>query len=151
MNNLDSYPPTLRPKNNHPLNLDDPNDFKGPDPIQDPDPVPIIDLHCLDHKNLDEACKDWGLFRLVNHGVPLTLLEQLQNLAKQLFSLSFESKQEACNEKPITYFWGTPALTPSGTAITRDPQNINWVEGFDVPLCQLSQFQHQLPTLESMR
>lgn len=146
MNNLDSYPPILRQHNNQPQNLYVPNAI-----IEDSDPIPIIDLKCLEHKNLDEACKEWGLFRLVNHGVPITLLEQLQDLTKQLFSLSFESKQEACNESPIKYFWGTPALTPSGTAIAKGPQNINWVEGFDVPLCQLSHFQHQLPSLESIR
>lgn len=146
MNNLDSYPPILRQHNNQPQNLYVPNDI-----VEDSDPIPIIDLKCLEHKNLDEACKEWGLFRLVNHGVPITLLEQLQDLTKQLFSLSFESKQEACNESPIKYFWGTPALTPSGTAIAKGPQNINWVEGFDVPLCQLSHFQHQLPSLESIR
>lgn len=146
MNNLDSYPPILRQHNNQPQNLYVPNAI-----IEDSDPIPIIDLKCLEHKNLDEACKEWGLFRLVNHGVPITLLEQLQDLTKQLFSLSFESKQEACNESPIKYFWGTPALTPSRTAITKGPQNINWVEGFDVPLCQLSHFQHQLPSLESIR
>nr|AFK48572.1 unknown [Medicago truncatula] len=146
MNNLDSYPPILRQQNNQQQNPYEPNDT-----IEDSDPIPTIDLKCLEHKNLDEACKEWGLFRLINHGVPITLLEQLQDLTKQLFSLSFESKQEACNESPIKYFWGTPALTPSGTAITKGPQNINWVEGFDVPLCQLSNFQHQLPSLESIR
>jgi len=146
MNNLNSYPPILRQLNNQPQNLYDPNDI-----IEDPDPIPTIDLKCLEHKKLDEACKEWGLFRLVNHGVPITLLEQLQDLTKQLFSLSFESKQEACNESPIKYFWGTPALTPSGKAITKGPQNINWVEGFDVPLSQLTHFQHQLPSLETIR
>lgn len=153
MNNLESYPPILRLHNNHqPQNLDDPDDTKAHDPIQDPDPIPIIDLQSLDHEKLDEACKEWGIFRLVNHGVPITLLKELQEIAKKLFSLSFESKQDACsNNSHVSYFWGTPALTPSGTALTGDRQNINWVEGFDVPLSQLSLFKPQLPTLDSIR
>ncbi|TKY47167.1 Gibberellin 2-beta-dioxygenase 8 [Spatholobus suberectus] len=151
MNNLESYPPVLRHLDQQQPPNPDP-DEEG-DPIHDPDPVPVIDLESLEHDNkkLEEACKDWGLFRLVNHGVPLTLLNQLQEVAKELFSLSFESKEGACSATPVTYFWGTPALTPSGTALTRGPQNINWVEGFDVPLSQLSHFNPQLPTLESIR
>ncbi|BAT88337.1 hypothetical protein VIGAN_05180000 [Vigna angularis var. angularis] len=151
MNNLESYPPVLRHL--------DPQQHPSPPPpnsdpdeeFQDPDPVPIIDLECLDHEKLEEACENWGLFRLVNHGVPLTLLKELQEVAKELFSLSFEAKENACSDSPVTYFWGTPALTPSGTALTRSPQNMNWVEGFDVPLSQLSNFNPQLPTLESVR
>ncbi|KAK7372104.1 hypothetical protein VNO80_05473 [Phaseolus coccineus] len=154
MNNLDSYPPILRhlshPRHHSP---------DGGDPIheEDPDPLPLIDLQCLTHdmkmkKAFEEACKHWGLFRLVNHGVPSTLLTQLQDQAKHLFSLSFESKQASCSSaNPVTYFWGTPALTSSGTALTTAPQNINWVEGFNMPLAHLSPFQSQLPQLHSFR
>ncbi|KAK7301731.1 hypothetical protein RJT34_12603 [Clitoria ternatea] len=156
MNNLESYPPILRQLSHHQKQLP-PNQkpFEENNLIQDDlDPIPVIDLECLDNeiKKLEEACKDWGLFRLVNHGVPLTLLKQLQELPKQLFSMPFESKQASCSATPITYFWGTPALTPSGTTLTtRDPQNINWVEGFNVPLSQLSNFNSQNPMLESIR
>jgi len=147
---MESYPPVLRhlDQQQHPPpppNLDPNEEF------QEPDPVPIIDLECLQHEKLEEACKNWGLFRLVNHGVPLTLLKELQEVAKELFGLSFEAKEGACSGSPVTYFWGTPALTPSGTALTKSPQNMNWVEGFDVPLSQLSHFNPQLPTLESVR
>ncbi|PON85458.1 Isopenicillin N synthase [Trema orientale] len=125
------------------------------------DPIPVLDFQGLinqvvDNKDninkLGEACKDWGLFRLVNHGVPPTLLSQLQDHAKQLFSLPFESKQ-ALFTTPLSYFWGTPALTPSGTALSiKGTQNTNWVEGLNVPLSQLSQVQAQdHPTLNSFR
>ena len=145
MSNFESYPPPFRPQNNQ--------NFDGSaDPIQDPDdyPVPSIDLQCLSHDKLEEACKDWGLFRLVNHGIPSNLFSQIQELAKQLFSMSFDSKQ-AASASPITYFWGTPALTPTGTALKRGTQSINWVEGFNVPLCQLSLFQPQVPVLDAFR
>ncbi|XP_020202053.1 gibberellin 2-beta-dioxygenase 6 [Cajanus cajan] len=153
MNNLESLPPILRQLSHAPPSLS-PND--GGDGIHEAeDLLPVIDLECLTHyKNnikLDEACKHWGLFRLVNHGVPSTLLTQLQNQAQQLFSLSYESKQSSCNATPLTYFSGTPILTSSGTALTRAPENINLLEGFNMPLGQLSQFQSQLPVLESFR
>ncbi|KAG4989344.1 hypothetical protein AAZX31_11G197400 [Glycine max] len=153
MNNIESYPPVLRHLDHHQL-PPPPNPDPDKDPTQqDSDPIPIIDFSCLNHdkSKLDEACKDWGFFRLVNHGIPMTLLKKLQEVAKELFSLSFEAKEGACSGSPVSYFWGTPALTPSGTT-TRGPQNMNWVEGFDVPLSQLPHFNpHQLPTLESIR
>lgn len=150
MSNLESYPPVFRQKNNDQTQMVDPNGSSVKD-FQKyySDPVPLIDLQRMNLEKFGEACKDWGLFRLVNHGIPVTLMSQLQGQAKKLFSLSFESKQRVFTS-PVSYFWGTPALTPSGAALA--PQNINWVEGFNVPLSQLSQFQaHADPMLDSFR
>ncbi|MED6208071.1 hypothetical protein PIB30_041548 [Stylosanthes scabra] len=161
MNNLESYPPILRHHHYHHQTPDsDPNesnndliDDVAQDSSLDPSPVPVIDLECLEQEKerFEDACKDWGLFRLVNHGIPLTLMKELQEQAKELFSMPYETKHDTCSASPITYFWGTPALTPTGTALNRGPKNFNWVEGFDVPLGQLSKFQPHLPTLDSIR
>ncbi|CAM8913119.1 unnamed protein product [Rhodiola kirilowii] len=91
------------------------------------DHIPVVDLHRLDSESLHDACKNWGLFRVVNHGVPLHLTTQLQDQARNLFSLSFESKQ-GLKKNPVTYFWGTPALTPSGSALKGSDQSVNWVK-----------------------
>ncbi|RDX57635.1 Gibberellin 2-beta-dioxygenase 8, partial [Mucuna pruriens] len=150
MKNIESYPPVLRHLEQQQVD-EEIEAIEDSDPDSDSDSVPVIDLECLDIEKVEEACKDWGLFRLVNHGVPLTLLKELQDVAKEVFCLSFESKEGACSGTPVTYFWGTPALTPSGTALTRGPQNINWVEGFDVPLSQLPHLDPHLPSLHSIR
>ncbi|KAJ0021520.1 hypothetical protein Pint_32524 [Pistacia integerrima] len=146
MSNLGSYPPAFRRQNKERSQKYDPVDEE--DSL---DLIPLIDLQCINLDKLGEACKEWGLFRLVNHQVPLTLMNQLQEQAKKVFSLSFESKQGLFTS-PVSYFWGTPALTPSGTALSRGPNNIHWVEGFNVPLGQLSQFQaDEDPMLHSFR
>lgn len=153
--NLESYPPVFRRQNTNPEAqaqaqiscLDD----NAKELNQEFDPIPVVDLQCLNLDELVEACKQWGLFRLVNHGVPLTLVSQLEDHSKKLFSLSFESKQALVASSPVSYFWGTPALTPSGDSLSRSPQNINWVEGFNVPLNQLSQFEAEDPTFDSFR
>ncbi|KAJ8749746.1 hypothetical protein K2173_012297 [Erythroxylum novogranatense] len=135
---VDSLPPIFRDQNTADRNVvleETPKDIE-----EDDDVVPIIDLERPNPEKIGEACKDWGLFRLVNHGVPLTLLTQLQDHARDLFSLSFERKQSLFST-PLSYFWGTPALTPSGTALSRGPQNMNWVEGLNVPLGQLSELE----------
>jgi hypothetical protein len=144
--NFETYPPMFRR-----LNEDGGMAAGTIDrPAQESDPIPVIDLHCLNPEKLGEACRDWGLFRLVNHGVPSTLLSQLHEHAKKLFSLSFESKQ-ALFTSPLAYLWGTTAISPSGSALTTGPQNIHWVEGFHFPLGQLSQLQTEDPILASFR
>ncbi|GAB2288027.1 hypothetical protein Dimus_022372 [Dionaea muscipula] len=132
----------------------------GVDP--DPDLLPLIDAHqegpVLEEK-LGEACRDWGIFRLVNHGIPVELLRGVEDHAKRLFELSFESKRALfaggdCSgggPPPVAYFWGTPALTPSGIAHPLRSQHINWFEGLNFPLGQLSQFRCQDPLAASFR
>ncbi|KAK2643623.1 hypothetical protein Ddye_025386 [Dipteronia dyeriana] len=130
--------------------------------------VPVIDLQDIitnleQQHQLEEACRDWGIFRLVNHGVPLKLISQLQDQAQKIFSMSFEAKQTLFNNNgsssstpaAVSYFWGTPALTPSGSVLGKvDPKKINWVEGLNVLLSQLPDYQDQAsgdPMLESFR
>ncbi|XP_057508176.1 gibberellin 2-beta-dioxygenase 6-like [Actinidia eriantha] len=158
-NYYDSYPPLFRP-NTTALNGPDPKNLHKPDPEPNPDPLPVIDLECLtrddERPKLDQACQDWGIFRLVNHGVPATLLAQLHGHAKRIFSLGFESKQaQTC--APVAYFWGTPALTPAGRVIEREkgptcpPTNVKWFEGFNVLMNKLSDLHVEDPLLDSFR
>lgn len=147
----ESYPPIFRPKKvqiTGGVDSDEWNDGEMEDLL------PVIDLQRIDEEKekekLKEACSEWGMFRLINHGIPISLLEKVHENAKKLFSLSFESKQKAF-ATPITYFWGTPGLTPSGIPIV---QTSNWLEGFHVlltPLLSQLHPQEQDPTLQSFR
>ncbi|XVF19848.1 hypothetical protein REPUB_Repub11eG0146200 [Reevesia pubescens] len=149
MNNLESYPPFFRQLNGCSSQISSELKNYSTEDTQDSVPIPVVDLQCLSLDKLGEACKDWGLFRLLNHGIPPSLLSKLQDHANKLFSLSFESKQ-ALLTSPMSYFWGTPALTPSGAAL-RGAININWLEGLNVPLSQLPQFQSEDPMLDCFR
>lgn len=147
--NIKSYPPLFRPSSH---NTTRQHDTKGEplkgagslDPLHLPLPLPLFDMQCLDVEKLDRACREWGIFRLENHGIPNSVLNQLQEHAKSLFQLSFEAKQDLANNCPIKYFWGTPALTSSGVAIPRATAalKIDWVEGLNVPFSQLHHHQH---------
>ncbi|KAH0906767.1 hypothetical protein HID58_038594, partial [Brassica napus] len=99
----------------------------------------VLDLERLDKQIL--ICKESGIFRLENHGVPLKLTSQLQEISESLLSLPFEEKQElfAAVNSPLLYFWGTPALNRSGDAFKRGTQAsyVNMVEVFNVPLSSL--------------
>lgn len=133
-----SYPPCFRLDTSHqPLNL--PNTENHPKHEQDP--LPIIDLNRINLDILEEACTDWGIFRLVNHGIPLILLSKLYEHVVKVFEIGFETKQDMFGEiskDVMSYFWGTPALTPGGVALYKDQGvvNYNWVEGLNFVLSQ---------------
>ncbi|ESQ42508.1 hypothetical protein EUTSA_v10015470mg [Eutrema salsugineum] len=137
----DSYPPAFR----RVINDGDPPATPEIEPVLVGDkdiPIPVIDLERLDKEILTEACKEWGIFRLENHGVPLALTSKLQEISESLLSLPFENKRELFTavKSPLSYFWGTPALNRLGDALKRGTQasNVNMVEGFNVPLSSLS-------------
>ncbi|KAJ8769814.1 hypothetical protein K2173_007674 [Erythroxylum novogranatense] len=132
---LDSLPPVFRDKNTSEESIVLDKEIEEDDDVV----IPVIDLENPNPEKIGGACKDWGMFRLVNHGVPLNILTQLQDHSRDLFSLSFERKQSLFTT-PLSYFWGTPALTPSGTALTGVPRNMNWVEGLNIPLGLLAEF-----------
>ncbi|CAI8605383.1 unnamed protein product [Vicia faba] len=64
--------------------------------------LPIIDLGkllCEDVKGpelekLGVACKEWGFFQLINHGLSMALVEDMKIGAKELFNLSMDEKSK---------------------------------------------------------
>ncbi|CAA6661828.1 unnamed protein product [Spirodela intermedia] len=77
--------------------------------------LPVVDFQDLRPAALGEICREWGIFRLVNHGIPPSLSRRLHDEAKRLISLPFELKQTRFAGDPVTYFFGTPAAaSPSG-------------------------------------
>ncbi|XP_042487721.1 gibberellin 2-beta-dioxygenase 8-like [Macadamia integrifolia] len=118
--------------------------------IDDWDPLPCIDFQQLDPEEIGKACRDWGMFRLVNHGIPVELYAELQEQAKKLLSLPFETKQ-AQLQSPMSYFWGTPALTPNGETLSQGVEIVYRMEGIFVLLNPLSQMSGEDPMLKSFR
>ncbi|OMO90432.1 Oxoglutarate/iron-dependent dioxygenase [Corchorus olitorius] len=148
--NIESYPPFFTQESNQTQNVDlEESKIQDVEEDLDLNPIPLIDLQCLNLEKLGEACKDWGLFRLVNHGVPSQLLAQIQDKTRELFSLSFHYKQ-AILKTPLSYFWGSTARTISGE-ILRSSKTVSWVEVIHFPLGQLSQSKFEDPLLDSFR
>ncbi|KOM46231.1 hypothetical protein LR48_Vigan06g153700 [Vigna angularis] len=64
--------------------------------------LPVIDLNKLlseevkgsELQKLHLACKQWGFFQLVNHGVGMKLVEDVKRGAEELFKLSMEEKKK---------------------------------------------------------
>ncbi|XP_020222832.1 protein SRG1 [Cajanus cajan] len=64
--------------------------------------VPVIDLSKLlsqdfkgpELENLHYACKEWGFFQLINHGVNGSLVEKVKKGAEDFFNLPIEEKKK---------------------------------------------------------
>ncbi|KAJ9693949.1 hypothetical protein PVL29_009768 [Vitis rotundifolia] len=75
--------------------------------------IPVIDLHSLlaardaglRQATLDRisgACREWGFFQVVNHGVRPELMKSIRQLWRDFFHLPLEAKQVYANS-PTTY------------------------------------------------
>ncbi|EPS60187.1 hypothetical protein M569_14618, partial [Genlisea aurea] len=65
------------------------------------DSIPIIDFSALVSRRrpkalqeLDAACRDWGFFILVNHGIPQELIRNVIDVSNEFFDLPEEDKPE---------------------------------------------------------
>ncbi|CAJ2648256.1 unnamed protein product [Trifolium pratense] len=62
--------------------------------------LPIIDLSILlcedsiELEKLDKACKEWGFFQIINHGVDPLLVENVKIGTEQFFNLPMEEKKK---------------------------------------------------------
>ncbi|KAF2312393.1 hypothetical protein GH714_034509 [Hevea brasiliensis] len=66
------------------------------------DEIPVISLAGIDEvvggkraeicKKIVEACEDWGIFQVVDHGVDAKLISEMTRLAKEFFALPPEEK-----------------------------------------------------------
>ncbi|XP_065864452.1 protein SRG1-like [Euphorbia lathyris] len=101
--------------------LEDQND----DIQNDDDEIPIIDMHRLvseasEVEKLDHACKEWGFFQLVNHGV---IVDKIKEEVKELFKLPMEEKKR---------YWQYPGEVEGfGQAfVVSEEQKLDWGDLF---------------------
>ncbi|KAD2393103.1 hypothetical protein R6Q59_012809 [Mikania micrantha] len=77
------------------------------------------------HDLVDEirdACKDWGFFQVINHGVPIEIREKVQSVAKRFFDQSLEEKKKVKRDE----------ANPLGYYDTEHTKNVrDWKEVFD--------------------
>lgn len=97
--------PEFRPKTKH-------NEFL--EALEDQ--IPTIDLSALHEEDpeglnqvadeIGKAAADWGFFQVVNHGVPLSLIDTLEKEATAFFLLPLEEKNKSVRtlEKPLGYY-----------------------------------------------
>ncbi|KAK9096173.1 hypothetical protein Sjap_021670 [Stephania japonica] len=68
--------------------------------------IPVIDFSKLNGKDrvealaqIADACENWGFFQLVNHGIPIELLERVKKVCSQCYKL--EREEGFKNSMPV--------------------------------------------------
>lgn len=92
---------------------------------------PVIDMQSLlSEASMDSeliklhfACKDWGFFQLVNHGVSSALLDKVKKEIQEFFNLSMEEKKK---------YWQYPGEVEGfGQAfVVSEEQKLDWGDMF---------------------
>ncbi|CAK9154322.1 unnamed protein product [Ilex paraguariensis] len=89
--------------------------------VVEADDIPLIDLSVLNSPDspepdatairpliaeIGEACKNWGFFQVINHGVPLKPRQYLEIGARKFFALSKEEKKKVSRNEvnPLGYY-----------------------------------------------
>ncbi|KAH9779413.1 protein SRG1 [Citrus sinensis] len=95
--------------------------------------IPVIDMQSLLSKEsmdselakLDFACKEWGFFQLVNHGMSTAFLEKLKKEVEGFFNLSMEEKKK---------YWQHPGdIEGFGQAfVVSEEQKLDWADLFNM-------------------
>lgn len=60
--------------------------------------VPVIDISQLNHADtlaeLDTACREWGFFQVINHGIPQNAIDKMMNETQSFFAQPLEQKRK---------------------------------------------------------
>ncbi|TMW82719.1 hypothetical protein EJD97_005150 [Solanum chilense] len=82
--------------------------------IDNQESIPTIDLSNFDDlnvkKSIQEAARKWGFFQIINHGIPIEVLEDLKDAAHKFFELPAEEKVKYYKEsysagESVLMFW----------------------------------------------
>ncbi|KAE8647733.1 protein SRG1 isoform X2 [Cucumis sativus] len=95
--------------------------------------VPVIDMHKLFSNNfenseldkLHHACKDWGFFQVINHGVSDVLIENVKSGIQSLFNLPMVEKRK---------LWQRPGDVEGfgQSFVVSEEQKLNWGDLFGI-------------------
>lgn len=97
--------------------------------IEADEEIPVIDLSVSTPSatkevvsKIGEACKKWGFFQVINHGVPLELRQKIEKVAKEFFDQPMEEKRKVKRDE----------VNPMGYHDSEHTKNIrDWKEVFD--------------------
>ncbi|XP_077227036.1 2-oxoglutarate (2OG) and Fe(II)-dependent oxygenase superfamily protein isoform X2 [Tasmannia lanceolata] len=90
--------------------------------------IPIIDLeHSTQVRHqLQQACKEWGIFQVKNHGVPMQLLKEIKTVGRSFFNSNIQEKLKySCNpNSAASEGYGSRMLAKEDTVL-------DWRDYFD--------------------
>jgi isopenicillin N synthase-like dioxygenase len=72
--------------------------------------IPVIDIERLDHSDtltaIDIACRDWGFFQVVNHGIPADVIDTMSREMRAFFAQPQETKRSISRteQNPLGFY-----------------------------------------------
>lgn len=73
--------------------------------------IPVVDLSDPDRANvvkcISDAAQEWGIFQVVNHGIPVEVIKELQRVGKEFFELPVEEKEAYATQPGSIEGYGT--------------------------------------------
>lgn len=91
--------------------------------------VPVIDMQKLlseeseEFQKLHLACRDWGFFHLINHGVNTSLVEKAKREVEEFFNLPLEEKRKCGQVEGDTDGFGQ-------LFVVSEEQKLDWADVF---------------------
>ncbi|RDX65534.1 Gibberellin 3-beta-dioxygenase 1, partial [Mucuna pruriens] len=117
--------------------LDDHNN--NPSNCSAKESVPVIDLNDPNaSKMIGHACKTWGVYQVVNHDIPISLLHDIQWLGETLFSLPSHQKHKAARSPDGVSGYGLARISCFFPKLM-------WSEGFTIVGSPLDHFRQLWP------
>ncbi|KAI3670479.1 hypothetical protein L1987_87814 [Smallanthus sonchifolius] len=88
--------------------------------------VPVINLEDPDAMmHVGHACKTWGVFQVMNHGVPMMVLDDMEASGRKLFSLPVHQKLQAARSADGVSGYGVARISSFFPKLM-------WSEGFTI-------------------
>jgi len=79
--------------------------------------IPFIDLEKISEQfecnKLRDACEKWGVFRIINHSIPLTLMHEMKMVVVALHELPMDIKKNNKDVIPGSGYFGPSVFTLS--------------------------------------
>ena len=101
--------------------------------------VPVIDLNDPNaSKLIHHACITWGAYQVVNHAIPMSLLQDIQWVGETLFSLPCHQKQKAARSPDGADGYGLARISSFFPKLM-------WSEGFTIVGSPLEHFRQLWP------
>ncbi|KAI3743591.1 hypothetical protein L1987_61301 [Smallanthus sonchifolius] len=75
--------------------------------------IPVIDLTNSKSRNLiGQACETWGMFQVINHGVPSDLVKKVESESRRLFALPAHEKRRVLRSTGGATGYGSARISP---------------------------------------
>ncbi|KAI7725225.1 hypothetical protein M8C21_005631 [Ambrosia artemisiifolia] len=88
--------------------------------------IPVIDLASPNARNLiGQACETWGMFQVINHGVPSELVKKVEYESRRLFALPTHEKCKVLRSADGATGYGSARISPFF-------DKCMWHEGFTI-------------------